>query len=210
MLHSPFGAQTRKPIKYRLIQQHYWRQCLCTAELNIQLLFFVNVKLYMKSKLKKATLWLHACCQLSLHWKLHFILMLAATSITHSTSHYLVSGWKLSFILEFMYSCRKESNKVPSRPLCCSCQRSTFTHEPSLIIFVQVFHNLSVSIWRYFRHIAPTTILFLQKAHSLNRAIVTLRKFQCYGVVKCPSWQCGQVVPQSICLLKMWIEVFRL
>jgi hypothetical protein len=115
MLQSPFGAQTKKPIKHKFIQQHYWRECLCITEINKQLIFFVNVNLHVKSKFEKATLQLHAYCQLSLHWMLHFIVMLAATSIMHSTSHCLVSGWTLSFILECMYSHRKESNKVSGR-----------------------------------------------------------------------------------------------
>jgi hypothetical protein len=164
MLQSPFGAHTKKPIKHWLIQQHYWTECLYTAEINTQLLFFVNVKLYMKSKFKTATLWLHACYQLSLHWKLRFILMLATTSIMQSTSHCLVSGWTLSFILEIMYSCRKESNKVSGRPLHCTCKLSTFSHE--LIIFVQVFHNLSASIWR------NSVTLYPQPSSSCKRHIL--------------------------------------
>jgi hypothetical protein len=43
---------------------------------------------------------------------LHFVLMPAAASIMQSTSHCLVFGLTLSFILEFTYSHRKESNKV--------------------------------------------------------------------------------------------------
>jgi len=134
--------------------------------MNTQLLFFVNVKLYVKLKLKKSHF--VVACFLSVVTPMKVTFNRYASSNFHYALYQPLPCFWLnivlhSFILEFMYSCRKKFNKASGRPLQCPCQLSTFFHEPSLIIFVQVFHNLSANTWRYSVTLYPQSSSFCQR-----------------------------------------------